>query len=97
MAGLNLNAPVQPIVNQPIASSSSIAVGPAQQSDLVTTTSASQRQRVMYIPRQPMNQTGGSNNAGQEGIASNTENDEEQSSSQIQGFSCKLTKCVLVH
>ena len=96
-AGLDLNPPVQPIVNEPIASSSSTAVSPAQQLDLVTTTSAASRgQRIIYIPRQPMSQTGGSNNAGQESIASNTENAEEQSSSQKRGFSCKLL-CVLVH
>ena len=86
--GLNLNAPVQPIVSQP--NSSSVAVSTAQPSDLVTATLASQRQQVMYIPRQPMSQTGGSNNTGQENVAPNTENTEEQSSSQNSGFSCKL-------
>ena len=85
LGGLNLNAPV---ISQP--NSSSVAVSTAQPSDLVTATLASQRQRVMYIPRQPMSQAGGSNNPVQESVAPNTENAEEQNSSQNSGFSCKL-------
>ena len=85
-AGINLSAPIQ---GQP--SNISTAVIPSQPSvsaDLGTATT--QRDNILYIPRQPMNRAGESNNAEQESVASNDENAEEQSSSQKQSFSCKL-------
>ena len=72
-----------------LSSSSGAAVRTAQLSDLATT-STTQRNNVLYIPRQPTSQAGGSNNTGQVSIASNTENSEEQSTPQKQAFSHKL-------
>ena len=86
--GPSLSAPAQPVQSQP-SSSSGAAVRTAQLSDLATT-SATQRNNVLYIPRQPTSRAGGSNNTGQVSIASNTENSEEQSSPQKQAFSRKL-------
>lgn len=92
LGGLNLTAPAQPMASQ--SSSSSVAVSTAQSSDLAIMTSASQRPRVMYIPRQPMSQSGGSNNTGQESVAPNADNAQEQNSSQNSDFSCKFNNYV---
>lgn len=83
-----LSALAQLMQGQP-SSSSGAAVRTAQLSDLAIT-SATQTNNVLYIPRQPTSQAGGSNNAGQVSITFNTENPEEQSSPQKQAFSRKL-------
>jgi hypothetical protein len=90
-AGVNLSTPIQSAANQP--SSSGTTVSPAQPSvSAVLGTVTTQRDNILYIPRQPMSQIGRSDNGGQESIASNDENEKEQSSSQKQAFSCKLAK-----
>ena len=99
--GLNLRASVQPIPSQAISDISSTAMSPTlPRPDLgeTTTTSSAQRNDVLYIPRQPMGQTGEPDKAGQEGEASHKENTEERSNFQVeQGFSGKLTMTLCVH
>lgn len=89
-AGINLST-LQSITSQP--NSSSTTVTPSQPSVSADLGTARATTNILYIPRQPMNRAGGSNNAEQESVASNDENAEEQSSSQKQSFSCKL--CIL--
>jgi hypothetical protein len=99
-AVFNFSTPIQSTASQP--SGSGATVSSAQLSiSAVLGTATTQRDNILYIPRQPMNQIGRSDNPGQDSIVSYDENEEEQSSSQKQAFSCKLAKhdctlCILI-